>query len=180
MIYPTTEEEKRAFYQAALPGFLEYLRSHMSAIEQVELAETREGIVSFPATQVLGGVQKTVRVPLSLLTAGCDSAAENAREATEDIREREALLIALIHKFIQNPPEVGANRNWWIYDLEHDEMVDTGKLAEQLMLYIDFDYDFDSGELTMEYVDVDGRTFVGDMVSFDNGDIVFGAANITQ
>ena len=66
MIYPTTEEEKRAFYAMALPGFLEYLRSHMSAIEQVELASTREGIVSFPATQILGGVQKTVRVPVGI------------------------------------------------------------------------------------------------------------------
>lgn len=180
MIYTTTEEEKRAFYQAALPGFLEYLRSHMSAIEQVELAVTKTGIVSFPATQNLGGVQKTVRVPLSLLTADCDLAAEDAREAAAAAELKEALLTVLIRKFIQNPPEVGANRNWWVYDLEHDQMVDTGKLAQQLILYIDFDYDFESGELTMEYADVDGRAFIGDMVRFSNGDIVFSAANIAQ
>lgn len=81
-MYATTEEEKRAFYQDALPGFLEYLRSHMKAIEQVELAVTREGIVSFPATQILGGVQKTVRVPLSLLTAEFDTAISEVEDAT--------------------------------------------------------------------------------------------------
>ena len=87
MIYPTTEEEKRAFYQAALPGFLEYLRSHMSAIEQVELAETREGIVSFPATQVLGGVQKTVRVPLSLIASVVGEMAEDLQDDFEAWKE---------------------------------------------------------------------------------------------
>lgn len=80
MMYPTTEEEKRAFYQQVLPGFLEYVRSHMSAIEQVELATVRDGIVSFPATQILGGVQKTVRVPLSLLTRDIDEAEQQARD----------------------------------------------------------------------------------------------------
>ena len=82
-MYATTEEEKRAFYQDALPGFLEYLRSHMKAIEQVELAVTREGIVSFPATQILGGVQKTVRVPISLLTAEFDTAISEVEDATD-------------------------------------------------------------------------------------------------
>ena len=82
-MYATTEEEKRAFYQDALPGFLEYLRSHMKAIEQVELAVTRERIVSFPATQILGGVQKTVRVPLSLLTAEFDTAISEVEDATD-------------------------------------------------------------------------------------------------
>ena len=76
---PTTQEEMQAFYAMALPGFLEYLRSHQTAIEQVELASTRQGIVSFPATQSLGGVLKTVRVPLSMLTADIDAAEEEAR-----------------------------------------------------------------------------------------------------
>lgn len=71
-MYPTTEEERRAFAQAMLPYFADYLRTHQTAIEQVELAVTREGIVSFPATQILGGVQKTVRVPLALITYEID------------------------------------------------------------------------------------------------------------
>lgn len=88
MIYPTTEEEKRAFYQEVLPGFLEYLRSHMSAIEQVELATVTDGIVSFPATQVLGGVQKTVRVPLSIITAVIDADLEQVKEAARYAQEQ--------------------------------------------------------------------------------------------
>ena len=88
MIYPTTEEEKRAFYQQVLPGFLEYVRSHMSAIEQVELATVKDGIVSFPATQILGGVQKTVRVPLSMLTADIDEAERQAREYAAYAKEQ--------------------------------------------------------------------------------------------
>lgn len=88
MIYPTTEEEKRAFYQEVLPGFLEYLRSHMSAIEQVELATVTDGIVSFPATQVLGGVQKTVRVPLSIITAVIDADLEQVKEASRYAQEQ--------------------------------------------------------------------------------------------
>lgn len=77
---PTRQEELQAFYQQVLPGFLEYLRSHQSAIEQVELATSKDGIVSFPATQILGGVLKTVRVPLPLITADIDQAEEYARE----------------------------------------------------------------------------------------------------
>ncbi len=88
MIYPTTEEEKRAFYQEVLPGFLEYLRSHMSAIEQVELATVTDGIVSFPATQVLGGVQKTVRVPLSIITDVIDADLEHVKEAARYAQEQ--------------------------------------------------------------------------------------------
>lgn len=88
MMYPTTEEEKRAFYQQVLPGFLEYVRSHMSAIEQVELATVKDGIVSFPATQILGGVQKTVRVPLSLLTHDMDAAEQQAREYAAYAKEQ--------------------------------------------------------------------------------------------
>lgn len=74
------EEELQAFYVMALPGFLEYLRTHQSRIEDIELATVKDGIVSFPATQTLGGVQKTVRVPLSMLTASIDQAETLARE----------------------------------------------------------------------------------------------------
>ena len=85
---PTKQEELQAFYQKALPGFIEYVRTHQSAIEEVELALTKDGIVSFPATQVLGGVQKTVRVPLSLITANVDNAEALCRELAEYARQQ--------------------------------------------------------------------------------------------
>ena len=85
---PTKQEELQAFYQKALPGFIEYVRTHQSAIEEVELALTKDGIVSFPATQVLGGVQKTVRVPLSLITANVDDAEALCRKLAEYARQK--------------------------------------------------------------------------------------------
>ena len=85
---PTKQEELQAFYQKVLPGFIEYVRTHQSAIEEVELALTKDGIVSFPATQVLGGVQKTVRVPLSLITANVDNAEALCRELAEYARQQ--------------------------------------------------------------------------------------------
>ena len=36
--------------------------------------------------------------------------------------------------------------------------------------YMDFDYDFDEGELLMNYVE--GTTIVEDNIDFDDGDIV--------
>lgn len=84
----TTERERQAFYEQMAPGFFEYLRSHMSSIEQVELAVTREGIVSFPAIQELGGVQKTVRVPLSLLTIEFDAELALMEEKVEYARQQ--------------------------------------------------------------------------------------------
>ena len=83
MLTPTTIEEQRAFCQMIMPTFVDYLRTHQTAIEQVELAVTREGVVSFPATQILGGVQKTVRVPLSLLTQEIDADLETVREMSD-------------------------------------------------------------------------------------------------
>lgn len=88
MIDPTSEQELRSFYEKALPGFLEYLRSHATAIENAELAVSREGIVSFPATQVLGGVVKTVRVPLSLVTKDVDTAEQAALEKAEYAKQQ--------------------------------------------------------------------------------------------
>ena len=84
----TREEELQAFYVLALPGFLEYLRTHQSRIEDVELATVKDGIVSFPATQTLGGVQKTVRVPLTLLTTSLSQAETLAREEAAYARQQ--------------------------------------------------------------------------------------------
>ena len=81
MIYPTTQEEMQAFIEAAMPAFLEYLRTHQTSIEQVELAQSSVGITSFPAIQNLGGVKKTVRVPLSLINGDSQAAAQQAAEA---------------------------------------------------------------------------------------------------
>lgn len=234
MIYPTTEEEKRAFYQAALPGFLEYLRTHMSAIEQVELADTREGIVSFPATQVLGGVQKTVRVPLSLLMSGVDAVVADTEQATEYANEQgdyakgqgdyaknqgdyakekgdyalekgnfakglydtislwyngtnnngfknnaeelktqvNAWYTAITHSWEQFYTEgavVDWNEFWSNVLMEWQEWKDEEE-ARKGILCLDFDYDFENGELVMDFVERDSLS--QDMFSFADGDFI--------
>ena len=69
----TNQRELEAFYAAALPGFLEYLRTHGTSVGDVEMATTLEGITSLPARYMLGGVEKTVLAPLSLLTKEVDA-----------------------------------------------------------------------------------------------------------
>lgn len=83
-----SQEELQQFYVQALPGFLEYLRTHQSRIEDVELATVMTGIKSMPATQTLGGVEKTVRVPLALLVVGINDAEALARQMAEYAREK--------------------------------------------------------------------------------------------
>ena len=72
-VFQTNQRELEAFYAAALPGFLEYLRTHGTSVGSVEIATTLEGITSLPARYVLGGVEKTVLAPLSLLTKEVDA-----------------------------------------------------------------------------------------------------------
>ena len=72
-VLQTNQRELDAFYAMALPGFLEYLRAHGTSVGDVELATTLEGITSLPARYVLGGVEKTVLAPLSLLTKEVDA-----------------------------------------------------------------------------------------------------------
>ena len=100
MIFPTTQEEMQAFIEAAMPAFLEYLRTHQTAIEQVELAQVSDGITSFPAIQNLGGVRKTVRVPLSMINGDAQTAAQQAAEsaahAADEVDEMRDILDDII------------------------------------------------------------------------------------
>lgn len=77
----TTQAELEAFYAKALPGFLEYLKSHSTSVGSIELATTLEGITSLPARQSIGGVEKNVLAPLSLLTADVDIQVEACKIA---------------------------------------------------------------------------------------------------
>lgn len=96
MTYATTYEEQLRFCAEVMPVFLEYVRTHQTSMEGVELAVVKDGIVSFPATQVLGGVQKTVRVPLSVITKNVDDAENLCREMAEYARQQGETLEALI------------------------------------------------------------------------------------
>lgn len=68
MFNVTNQAELEAFCAYAMPVFLERLKTAATKAGNIELATTLEGITSLPAIQSLGGVEKTVRAPLSLLT----------------------------------------------------------------------------------------------------------------
>lgn len=69
----TKQRELEGFYAEARPGFLEYLQANGSDVDSIELATTLEGINSLPARMEMGGVVKTVLVPLTLLTKEVDA-----------------------------------------------------------------------------------------------------------
>lgn len=72
----------------------------------------------------------------------------------------------------QHPPIVGDNLNWWTYDIDAAEYRDTGKRAQQGVMFIDFDYDYESGDLLFTYEEVDNDALVPDMFSFADGDLI--------
>lgn len=79
----TNEEELQAFYAKALPGFLEYIRTHGTDVGSIETVSSLDGINSLPALLDRGGVQKTVLAPLDLLSGGADAAAQQAQQAAD-------------------------------------------------------------------------------------------------
>lgn len=79
----TTQAEMEAFFAKCLPSFLDYLKTHSTSVDKIELVTSLDGVSSMPALYDLGGVQKTVRVPLTLLTAEVQSAIDDANEAID-------------------------------------------------------------------------------------------------
>lgn len=77
----TSQSELEALSALLAPVFLEYLRTHGTAVDRIELATSLDGLTSLPARYSLGGVEKTVLAPLKLLTADVDAQAELARQA---------------------------------------------------------------------------------------------------
>lgn len=63
--------------------FLEYLRSTGTAVDDIETYESLDGVKSLPARYDLGGVKKTVLVPLDLLTLDVRDRIEESKTATE-------------------------------------------------------------------------------------------------
>lgn len=80
-VLQSNQSELEGFYSKALPGFLEYIQKKTTSVGDVEIATTLDGVKSLPARQELGGVQKTVLVPLSLLSGDGGVAITEAKEA---------------------------------------------------------------------------------------------------
>ena len=60
----TPQMELEAFCAQLAPVFLEYLRTHGTAVDRIEVATSLEGITALPARYSLGGVEKKVLAPL--------------------------------------------------------------------------------------------------------------------
>lgn len=78
----TPQMELEAFCAQLAPVFLEYLRTHGTAVDRIEVASSLDGITSLPARYSLGGVEKNVLAPLKLLTKDVDVQIDACRQAT--------------------------------------------------------------------------------------------------
>lgn len=82
----TAQIELEALCAQLAPVFLEYLRTHGTAIDRIEEVATLDGVTSMPVRYSLGGVEKNVLAPIKLLRAGVDEAIGSCGEAAADAR----------------------------------------------------------------------------------------------
>ena len=106
----TSQAELEAFYAKALPGFLEYLKTHGTAVGSIELAESLEGITSLPARFSLGGVEKVVLAPLKLLTKDVDTRIDACEAATAAAHTAASAANAAAKKVTDAITDIGAEK----------------------------------------------------------------------
>lgn len=106
----TSQAELEAFYAKALPGFLEYLKTHGTAVGSIELAESLEGITSLPARFSLGGVEKVVLAPLKLLTKDVDTKIDACEAATAAAHTAASAANAAAKKVTDAITDIGAEK----------------------------------------------------------------------
>lgn len=82
----TAQIELEALCARLAPVFLEYLRTHGTAIDRIEEVATLDGITSMPVRYSLGGVEKNVLAPIKLLRAGVDEAIGSCSDAASEAR----------------------------------------------------------------------------------------------
>lgn len=92
----TSREEWMSYFDQFYPYFLEYLKNKATKVDAIEVynpdtgdakrdyEEFARAIKSLPARYDLGGVKKTVLVPLDLLSRDAKAAADEARTATSN------------------------------------------------------------------------------------------------
>lgn len=83
----TSQAELEQFFAFALPEFLKYVKLHSDPIGATEKVNSLEGLYSMPALYSLGGVEKTVIAPLSLLTKDVDEQIDLCKTATQAANE---------------------------------------------------------------------------------------------
>lgn len=78
----STQEESQGFSAQLFPFFQEYVRLHSSEISTIERVNSLDGITSLPVHMSLGGVEKTVLIPISLFVGNINSYMQAAEDAT--------------------------------------------------------------------------------------------------
>lgn len=86
----TKKEEWDAIAAEFHPYFLEYLKKKGTSVDSIEEYRSLEGVRCLPARLELGGVRKTVLVPVSILCKDALDAADNANRAAQGADEATA------------------------------------------------------------------------------------------
>lgn len=107
----TNQLELESFYAQALPGFLEYLRTHGTDVGEIETASSLDGITSLPALYRVGGVEKTVLAPLSLLSRGVDDEILACQLATEAANTAAAAANSAASRVIDSILEIASEKD---------------------------------------------------------------------
>lgn len=115
----TTEQELQAIVAQLKPYIMEYIRQYSVGVGEIELATTLEGIYSLPALMRIGGVDKIVEAPLTLLRAAVDEVVEECVKAAE-----------AANAAAQTATEAGNNAVAAVSDLEELKVTLTQAIAD--------------------------------------------------
>lgn len=174
----TYKREELDYIAAQLiPVILEKLGVEAQGVSEVEIVSDLTGVFSLPAYKKVGGVEKVVEAPVTLLQ---DIALDTVKEATDNAKAATGKATAATvdattqadraKDLADHPTMMGENGNWWKWDATLKKYVDTGILAKGGVLYPTFYIDPDTMELIMSYQD----EIVADMFNIDNeGNLTF-------
>lgn len=115
----TTEQELQAIVAQLKPYIMEYIRQYSVGVGEIELATTLEGIYSLPALMRIGGVDKVVEAPLTLLRASVDDVVEECVNAAQ-----------AANTAAQTATEAGNNAVAAVSDLEELKVTLTQAIAD--------------------------------------------------
>lgn len=130
------------------------------ALKKKKVSELPEA-TSWVGLWTLGvdALNKSVKVSLEFIKKGYDDAVEATKKALASSEKANASAkeadkqAGRAKEWADHPTVMGENGNWWKWDEEKKEYVDTGSLAKGGVLYPNFYIDADTMELFMAYQD---------------------------
>lgn len=128
-------------------------------ISQLRLAEILKGLFTIGYQQNEDGSTESVQIGLEFVGDAADNANNAAKTANAAAKKANASAkeadkqAGRAKEWADHPTVMGENGNWWKWDEEKKEYVDTGSLAKGGVLYPNFYIDVDTMELFMAYQD---------------------------